>query len=91
MQLGNYDQYSTISQNFELNVLNDIIKFQNDKQKQQFQILFESPENYSNKNANKFTKRSTTCSNKNGNLGEGSYFQRIFISRSGIGITRLMF
>ena len=75
MQLRKYDQHFKNARKFEFTILSDIIDFQNDEQKQQFESLFQNPESSLNKNPSTFTKRSSSCSNKNGNLGDSSYFQ----------------
>ena len=78
MQYTNNSHYSQKPINFEKKILSDIIGFQNEKIKQEFELLLQDNKIYSNKKVNKLAKRSSNCSNKNGNLGNGPYFYDIY-------------
>ena len=67
----NYSQKLFNSNN---EILTDLIEFQNERLKYEFKtLLFDS--NYdSNKKNIRYVKRSSNCSNKNGNLGNKPFF-----------------
>ena len=67
----NYSQKFFNSNN---EILTDLIEFQNERLKYEFKtLLFDS--NYdSNKKNIRYVKRSSNCSNKNGNLGNKPFF-----------------
>ena len=81
MQYNYHSHYLKKTTNFEKTILNDIIGFQNEKIKQEVELLLQGNKIYSNKKVSKLAKRSSNCSNKNGNLGNGPYFV-IYIARN---------
>ena len=82
MQYNYPSHYLKKTIGFEKTILSDIIGFQNEKIKQDFKLLLQSNKIYSNKKVNKLAKRSSNCSNKNGNLGNGPYFCDIYCWKS---------
>ena len=60
--------------NSDYEILKDLIDFQNERLKYKFETLLLDCKYDSNKRNVRYVKRSSNCSNKNGNLGNKPFF-----------------
>ena len=65
--------------NSDYEILKDLIDFQNERLKYKFETLLLDCKYDSNKRNVRYVKRSSNCSNKNGNLGNKPFFLQILL------------